>query len=77
MKILLHTQIYLWFLEDSPKLSSKAKTHITEAEDVFISAASIWEATIKVGLDRLEVLIDRLIHGIEAYGFTELPITAR
>ncbi|MGD9852580.1 MAG: type II toxin-antitoxin system VapC family toxin [Nitrospirales bacterium] len=77
MKILLDTQIYLWFLGDSPKLSSKAKTHIIEAEDVFISAVSIWEAAIKIGLGRLEVSVDDLIHGIEACGFTELPITAR
>ena len=77
MKILLDTQIYLWFLGDSAKLSSKAKTHITEAENVFISAASIWEAAIKIGLGRLEVSLDDLIRGIEASGFTELPITAR
>ncbi|MCA9470381.1 MAG: hypothetical protein KC643_33715 [Nitrospira sp.] len=73
MKILLDTQIYLWFLGDSSKLSSKAKTHIIEAEDVFISAASIWEAAIKVKLGRLEVSVDDLIHGIEAVDSPNYP----
>ena len=77
MKLLLDTQIYLWFLADSPKLSSKAKLLIADAEEVFISSASIWEAAIKIGLGRLEVSVDDLIQGIEASGFSELPITAR
>ena len=77
MKLLLDTQLYLWFLADSAKLSSNARTLIAEAEDVFISAASIWEAAIKVGLGRLEVSVKDLIQGIEASGFNELPITAK
>jgi PIN domain nuclease of toxin-antitoxin system len=77
MRILLDTQLYLWFLADSAKLSSKARKYITNAEEVFISAASIWEAAIKIGLDRLEASVDDLIQGIEASGFIELPITAR
>lgn len=77
MRILLDTQLYLWFLADSAKLSSKARKYILDAEEVFVSAASIWEAAIKIGLGRLEVSIDDLIEGIEASGFMELPITAR
>jgi PIN domain nuclease of toxin-antitoxin system len=77
MRILLDTQLYLWFLADSAKLSAKARTYIIDAEDVFVSAASIWEAAIKIGLDRLEVSVDHLIQGIAASGFIELPITAR
>ena len=77
MRILLDTQLYLWFVADSAKLSSKARKYITDAEEVFVSAASIWEAAIKIGLGRLEVSIDNLIQGIEGSGFIELPITAR
>jgi PIN domain nuclease of toxin-antitoxin system len=77
MRILLDTQLYLWFLTDSAKLSSKARKYITDAEDVCISAASIWEAAIKIGLARLEASVDDLVQGIEASGFIELPITAR
>ena len=77
MRILLDTQVYLWFLADSSKLSKKARKTITESDTVFVSAVSIWEAAIKVGLGRLAVSMDGLLQGIEGSGFLELPITAR
>lgn len=76
MRILLDTQIYLWFLADSSRLSKKARQHIETADEVFVSAASIWEAAIKVGLKRLSVSMNDIIEGITASGFKELPITA-
>ena len=75
--MLLDTQLYLWFLADSPKLSKKARGFIREAETVFVSSASIWEAAIKVGLNRLSVSMNDVVQGIEESGFIELPITAR
>ena len=77
MRTLLDTQLYLWFLADSPKLSKKARGFIREAETVFVSSASIWEAAIKVGLHRLSVSMNDVVQGIEESGFIELPITAR
>ncbi len=77
MRILLDTQLYLWFLADSSKLSKKARKTIAESDTVFVSAASIWEAAIKVGLGRLAVSMDDLLQGIEGSGFLEMPITAR
>lgn len=77
MRILLDTQLYLWFLADSSKLSKNARKTIAESDDVFISAASIWEAAIKVGLDRLAVSLDDVIQGIEVSEFLEFPITAK
>lgn len=43
MRLLLDTQVYLWYLADSPKLSPEARAAIASAEDVLVSAASIWE----------------------------------
>ena len=77
MRTLLDTQLYLWFLADSSKLSNKARKTIAESDTVFVSAASIWEAALKVGLGRLAVSLDDLLQGIEGSGFLELPITAR
>ena len=77
MRTLLDTQLYLWFLADSPKLSKKARGFIGESEAVFVSSASIWEAAIKIGLKRLAVSMEDVIQGIEGSGFLELPITAR
>jgi PIN domain nuclease of toxin-antitoxin system len=77
VRLLLDTHVFLWFLADSPKLTKKARTRIERADDVFISAASIWEATIKSGIGKLDVDPAELVAGIEASGFAELPIRAR
>ncbi len=77
MKLLLDTQIYLWFLADSSSLSVLARERILAATEVFISAASIWEASIKAGNGKLQVDAEDLVEGILASGFVELPITAQ
>jgi PIN domain nuclease of toxin-antitoxin system len=47
---------------------------ICDADEVFISSASIWEAAIKAGLGKLDV--DELVAEIASSGFTELPVRA-
>jgi PIN domain nuclease of toxin-antitoxin system len=49
---------------------------IINAETVFVSSASLWEAIIKIGLNRLDVDPEELVTGIQESGFTELPITS-
>lgn len=77
MKLLLDTQIYLWVLDDSPRLSQRARTAILAAEQVLVSAATIWEAAIKNALGKLRVDPARLVEEIALSGFIELPILAR
>lgn len=77
MRLLLDTHIYLWWLQDHPKLPKPAKAKIIAASEVYISSASIWEASIKAGIGRLEVDVDALVAEIAGSGFQELPITAR
>lgn len=77
MRLLLDTQIYLWYLADSRKLSTKARAAVTSADEVFVSAASIWEAAVKAALGKLEVVADDLVAGIGGSGFLELPVSAR
>jgi PIN domain nuclease of toxin-antitoxin system len=76
VRLLLDTQVFLWFLEDSRKLGKLPRKLIVEAEEVLISAASIWEAAIKTGIGKLDVSSENLIAGITASGFTELPVRA-
>ncbi|MBR7800905.1 type II toxin-antitoxin system VapC family toxin [Undibacterium fentianense] len=76
MKFLIDTHIYLWWLQDSPKLSEKARKQIQDATEVYVSSASIWEATIKMSIGKLSVDIDQLVAEISKSGFQELPITA-
>ena len=76
MRLLLDTQVYLWYLADSHKLSKKAKDEIAGADEVFVSAASIWEAAIKAGIGKLNAATSDLVAGIRASGFAELPVAA-
>lgn len=77
MRILIDTHIFLWWLKDNPSLSKKARALIVDAEEVFVSSASIWEISIKVNLKKLKVDVLEMIGAIEANGFTELPISAK
>lgn len=76
MRLLLDTHIFLWYLAASRKLPKPVLNRIEIADAVFISAASIWEASIKIKQGRLQASTDSLIFGIASSGFIELPITA-
>ena len=47
MRILLDTHIALWAVTGSSRLAPKAQAVILDAEEVFVSAASLWEIAIK------------------------------
>ena len=76
MRLLLDTHIYIWALMDSRKLTKAARQAILDADDVFVSAASIWEAAIKARLGKLDVDVNLLASEIQASGFIELPVRA-
>jgi PIN domain nuclease of toxin-antitoxin system len=77
MRLLLDTHIYLWCLKDDSQLTKKARLLITNADEVYISSASIWEASIKKGLGKLTIDMDDLVAAISGSGFLELPVDAR
>ncbi|GFN45333.1 type II toxin-antitoxin system VapC family toxin [Candidatus Regiella insecticola] len=77
MRLLLDTHVYLWWLQDHPKLSENGREKIIAASEVYISSASIWEASIKIGIGKLDVDINELIAEIAGSGFQELPITTK
>lgn len=76
MRLLLDTHTFLWFVSDDGKLSALARWLIHEADEVYVSSASIWEASIKAGLGKLDADIDLLIQAIRDSGFVELPVRA-
>jgi PIN domain nuclease of toxin-antitoxin system len=75
MKLLLDTHIYLWWVKDDRKLSKPARSLIMSAEEVYISSVSIWEATTKAQIGKLEVDPNDLINELDNSGFLELPLT--
>jgi PIN domain nuclease of toxin-antitoxin system len=76
MKALLDTQLYLWFVADSSKLKRAARASIDAADEIYVSAASIWEASIKGALGKLDALPEDLVAAIAKSGFVELPVRA-
>lgn len=73
MRLLLDTHVYLWWLADSP-MSAQASAAIADPDnDVWVSAASIWEIAIKGAAGRLTIDGDPI--GLaEACGFLLLDI---
>lgn len=53
--LLLDSQALLWLLDDNPRLGPEARSTITSARGVHVSAATIWELTIKTMLGKLSV----------------------
>jgi PIN domain nuclease of toxin-antitoxin system len=73
--LLLDSQALLWLLDDNPRLGPKARTTISSARGVHVSAATIWELTIKTMLGKLSVpsALSALITG---QGLLLLNVTA-
>src|ERR1700760_5068857 len=73
--LLLDSQALLWLLDDNPRLGPQARKAITSAQGVHVSAATVWELTIKTMLGKLSVPAD-LSTRLTAQGLTLLSVTA-
>lgn len=59
MRLLLDTHVALWALVGSERLGAVARGLLADpANEVFVSAASIWEVSLKFSLGRGDVPID-------------------
>lgn len=74
-RLLLDTHAFLWWLSDDPALGAVARQMIGEPRNqVLVSAASIWEISIKQAKGMLEAPEDLEVL-VEDEGFTKLPIS--
>ena len=73
--LLLDGQALLWLLDDNPRLGSRARHAIRSAQGVHVSAATVWELTIKTMLGKLSVPAG-LAASLAAQGLELLSITA-
>ena len=54
MKVLVDTCTFLWMADDASELSLPARTVVTSPDnEVYLSAASVWEIVIKHALGKL------------------------
>ena len=76
MTWLIDTHLLLWAAVGSPRLPRRART-IIERESVAFSSASLWEVSIKSGLQRddFDVDVARLRRGLLENGYDEVAMT--
>lgn len=79
MRVLVDTHLLLWAVASPRRLPKGARSVILDtANEVFYSAASVWEAAIKSALRRRDFRADptMLVRALAQSGFSELPVTA-
>ncbi len=74
MRLLLDTHLLLWALAAPGKLSANVRKQVDDAE-VYVSAVSIWEISIKSALGKLDADPAEILAAVEPAGFALLPIT--
>ena len=74
MRLLLDTHIFLWAVMGNPALKAPVRRLMEEADQVYVSAASIWEIAIKARLGKITADADALVDEIAQVGFLELPV---
>jgi PIN domain nuclease of toxin-antitoxin system len=76
MRLLLDAHTLLWWLADDPTLGGHVRRLIADpANEVIVSAATVWEVAIKRALGKLDAPAD-LVSALDAAGFIEAPVTA-
>lgn len=74
MRLLLDTSALLWWLADDRKLGTAARAAIADPDnEVFVSAASAWEISVKRASGKLDASFD-VVSAVERNYFIELPI---
>lgn len=74
-RVLLDTQLLLWSLGEPARLSAAGRARLNSA-DVFVSAASIWEISIKSALGKLQADPTVVLGALQNTGFLLLGISA-
>lgn len=74
MRLLIDTQVLIWTLEGDPRVQDRWRRAMASAEEVHVSAATMWEIAIKRALGKL-----RLSHNparvARSLGFLPLAVT--
>jgi PIN domain nuclease of toxin-antitoxin system len=79
VKLLVDTQLLLWAAGQPERLSARAKRQLNDPEnELFFSAVSVWEITIKTSLGRDDFRVEPRVlrRGLLDNGYVELPITS-
>jgi PIN domain nuclease of toxin-antitoxin system len=78
VNVLLDTHVLIWWIENNRRLGKRAKAIIADDRtNVWISAATVWEISVKAAANRLDVhasFVDQLSTELSRSGFRPLAI---
>ncbi len=80
MRFLLDTHVWLWLLGDVDRLPADVVAALLDADELVLSAASVWEVAIKHGLGKLPLpvpLVELVSTSYGGAGMRPLPVEAR
>ncbi len=80
MRLLIDSHALIWYVDQHQQLSSASHAAMSDpANELLLSAGSIWEIAIKIGLGKLILTQPYLLwmsQALSDLGITVLPITA-
>lgn len=79
MRLLLDTHVALWAIADSSRLTRQAREYILAAgNEIYVSAATLWEIAIKhaLGRERMPVSAAEAGYYFSQAGYINLPVTS-
>lgn len=78
MRLLVDSHVLLWWFEEEvARLSPSVANALADgSNELFVSAASIWELSIKQSIGKLTISVDLDEHAA-AQGFLPLPVTGQ
>ncbi len=75
MRFLVDTNIVIWAMREDERLGPVWQSILVDPRnELFLSAASVWEMKIKLGLGKL-TLPDGFDEGLQQFGFRELAVS--
>ena len=82
MRLLLDTHIFLWYVGGDQRVGGRLRQAIENADAVYLSVVSVWEATIKYSIGKLTLpepphpwlSMQREQHGIESLPIDEASV---
>jgi PIN domain nuclease of toxin-antitoxin system len=77
VRILVDTHLLLWWVAGARLPGNSGDLIRDPANEVFVSAASVWEVAIKARMGRLEADPRAFVVALAEGGFVELPITSQ
>ncbi len=76
MKLLLDTHVFLWWDANDPHLPEEYAAAIASpTNEIFVSAATVWEIAIKRSIGKLK-FTGSALNAVERHGFQHLSITS-